>query len=177
MAEAMTTPPARWWAGSATGSAPPQQQGDGDRATTPASWVRAPAASATGVRDALLLIGKPWKNPAARLAAPSPSSPGWGRHRCGSASHRHGRARWCRRTRRGTAQHQAGRERGRRRRSTGWRNAAGPAGARRALPRRRARPGSSRPTTTIAASTAIRMVGRRLTPLSSRITPGRRHRS
>ncbi|MNT41388.1 hypothetical protein D3C72_1777470 [compost metagenome] len=41
--------------------------------TTPVSWVFAPAASATGVRDALLLIGKPWKNPAARLAAPRPT--------------------------------------------------------------------------------------------------------
>ena len=34
---------------SATASAP----------TTPVSWVRAPAASATGVREELLLIGKP----------------------------------------------------------------------------------------------------------------------
>jgi len=34
------------------------------------SCVRAPAAMATGVRDALLLTGKPWKAPAARLAAP-----------------------------------------------------------------------------------------------------------
>jgi hypothetical protein len=41
--------------------------------TTLVSWVLAPAASATGVRDELLLIGKPWKNPAARLAAPSPT--------------------------------------------------------------------------------------------------------
>ena len=41
--------------------------------TTPASWVLAPAASATGVREELLLIGNPWKNPAARLAAPSPT--------------------------------------------------------------------------------------------------------
>ena len=39
--------------------------------TTPASCVRAPDASATGVRDELLLIGKPWKTPVARLAAPS----------------------------------------------------------------------------------------------------------
>ncbi|MCY1364241.1 hypothetical protein D9M69_510370 [compost metagenome] len=39
---------------------------------TPLSWVRAPAASATGVRDELLLTGKPWKKPAARLAAPRP---------------------------------------------------------------------------------------------------------
>jgi hypothetical protein len=31
-----------------------------------------PAASATGVREELLLIGKPWKKPAARLAAPRP---------------------------------------------------------------------------------------------------------
>ena len=48
---------------SATASAP----------TTPVSCVFAPAASATGVRDELLLIGKPWKKPAARLAAPSPT--------------------------------------------------------------------------------------------------------
>jgi hypothetical protein len=36
------------------------------------SWVLAPAASATGVRDELLLIGMPWKKPAARLATPRP---------------------------------------------------------------------------------------------------------
>ena len=41
--------------------------------TTPVSCVLAPAASATGVRDELLLIGKPWKKPAARLATPSPT--------------------------------------------------------------------------------------------------------
>ena len=41
--------------------------------TTPVSWVREPAASATGVRDELLLIGKPWKKPAARLARPRPT--------------------------------------------------------------------------------------------------------
>src|SRR5215469_11394228 len=40
--------------------------------TTLVSWVRAPAASATGVRELLLLIEKPWKKPVARLAAPSP---------------------------------------------------------------------------------------------------------
>ena len=40
---------------------------------TPVACVRAPAASATGVRDELLLIGKPWKKPAARFAAPSPT--------------------------------------------------------------------------------------------------------
>src|SRR5262249_36027668 len=39
----------------------------------PVSWVFAPDASATGVRDELLLIGKPRKKPAARLAAPSPT--------------------------------------------------------------------------------------------------------
>ena len=33
----------------------------------------APAASATGVRDELLLIGNPWNSPAARLAAPRPT--------------------------------------------------------------------------------------------------------
>ena len=38
--------------------------------TTPVSWVFEPAASATGVRDELLLIGMPWKKPAARLASP-----------------------------------------------------------------------------------------------------------
>ncbi|MCY1431637.1 hypothetical protein D9M71_476110 [compost metagenome] len=41
--------------------------------TTPVIWVLAPAASATGVRDELLLIGKPWKKPAARLAMPRPT--------------------------------------------------------------------------------------------------------
>jgi hypothetical protein len=40
--------------------------------TTPVSCVFAPAASATGVREALLLIGNPWNRPAARLLAPSP---------------------------------------------------------------------------------------------------------
>ena len=38
---------------------------------TPVSWVLAPAATTTGVQEEELLIGKPWKNPAARLAAPS----------------------------------------------------------------------------------------------------------
>ncbi|MNI64640.1 hypothetical protein D3C73_1200990 [compost metagenome] len=41
--------------------------------TTPVNWVLAPAASATGVREELLLMGKPWKKPAARLAKPSPA--------------------------------------------------------------------------------------------------------
>ena len=41
--------------------------------TTPVTCVRAPAASATGVREELLLMGKPWKKPAARLAAPRPT--------------------------------------------------------------------------------------------------------
>jgi hypothetical protein len=40
--------------------------------TTPVTWVLAPAASATGVRDELLLMGKPWNRPAARLATPRP---------------------------------------------------------------------------------------------------------
>ena len=39
---------------------------------TPASWVRAPAASATGVRDELLLTGMPWNIEVARLAMPRP---------------------------------------------------------------------------------------------------------
>ena len=43
-------------------------------AITPVIWVRAPAASATGVRDELLESGKPWKSPAARFAAPSAKS-------------------------------------------------------------------------------------------------------
>ena len=42
--------------------------------TTPASWVFAPACSATGVRDALALIEKPWKRPAPAFATPSASS-------------------------------------------------------------------------------------------------------
>ena len=40
--------------------------------TTPVSWILAPACSATAVRDPLVLTGKPWKRPAARLAAPMP---------------------------------------------------------------------------------------------------------
>ena len=39
---------------------------------TPVSWLRAPARSATAVREALVLTGKPWKKPAATLAAPMP---------------------------------------------------------------------------------------------------------
>ena len=42
--------------------------------TTPASWVFAPACSATGVRDALALIEKPWNRPAPAFATPSASS-------------------------------------------------------------------------------------------------------
>jgi hypothetical protein len=38
--------------------------------TTPVNCVLAPAASATGVRDELLQMGKPWNKPAARLVAP-----------------------------------------------------------------------------------------------------------
>ena len=40
--------------------------------TTPVSCVLAPACSATAVREPLVLTGKPWKNPAATLAAPMP---------------------------------------------------------------------------------------------------------
>ncbi len=39
--------------------------------TSPVSCDRDPACSATGVRDELLLTGKPWNTPAATLAAPS----------------------------------------------------------------------------------------------------------
>src|SRR5678809_836419 len=41
--------------------------------TMPVTWVLAPDASATGVREELLLMGNPWKKPAARLAAPRPT--------------------------------------------------------------------------------------------------------
>src|SRR6187431_1290886 len=41
--------------------------------TTPVSCVFEPDASATGVREELLLIGNPWNSPAARLAAPRPT--------------------------------------------------------------------------------------------------------
>ena len=46
--------------------------------TSPVSWVLAPAASATGVREELLLTENPWKKPAARLAAPSATSSWFG---------------------------------------------------------------------------------------------------
>jgi hypothetical protein len=41
--------------------------------TSPVTWVLAPDCSATAVREPLVLTGKPWKRPAARLAAPSPT--------------------------------------------------------------------------------------------------------
>jgi hypothetical protein len=41
--------------------------------TTPVSCVRAPERSATAVREALVLTGKPWNRPAAMFAAPMPS--------------------------------------------------------------------------------------------------------
>src|SRR5262249_27199800 len=41
--------------------------------TTPVNCVRAPAASATGVRDELLLIGKPWKAPTGQFSVPDPT--------------------------------------------------------------------------------------------------------
>ena len=40
--------------------------------TTLVSWVRAPAASATGVREPLLLIGKPWKKPGGQIGGTEP---------------------------------------------------------------------------------------------------------
>ena len=40
--------------------------------TRPVTWVFAPACSATAVRDPLVLTGKPWNSPAARLAEPIP---------------------------------------------------------------------------------------------------------
>ncbi len=40
--------------------------------TRPATWVLAPACSATAVRDPLVLTGNPWNNPAATFAAPIP---------------------------------------------------------------------------------------------------------
>ena len=41
--------------------------------TRPASWLRAPDCSATAVREPLVEIAKPWKKPAATLAAPMPT--------------------------------------------------------------------------------------------------------
>ena len=40
--------------------------------TTPVTWDRDPACSATAVRDPLVLTGKPWNRPAAMFAAPMP---------------------------------------------------------------------------------------------------------
>ena len=48
-----------------------QEEATASAPTTPVNCVRDPAASATGVRDELLLMGNPWKNPAARFATPS----------------------------------------------------------------------------------------------------------
>ena len=51
-----------------------QQRGNAERADDAGQpgFLRRPLRP-PGVRDELLLIGKPWKNPAARLAAPSPT--------------------------------------------------------------------------------------------------------
>jgi hypothetical protein len=46
--------------------------------TSPVSCVLAPAASATGVREELLLTENPWKKPVATLAAPSATSSWFG---------------------------------------------------------------------------------------------------
>ena len=40
--------------------------------TSPATWLFAPACSATAVRDPLVLTGNPWNKPAATFAAPIP---------------------------------------------------------------------------------------------------------
>ena len=42
--------------------------------TSPVTWLWAPAASAAGVRDALLLTGKPWNSPVRPLATPRATS-------------------------------------------------------------------------------------------------------
>ena len=39
----------------------------------PVSWVFDPAASATGVREELLLMGIPWNSPEATFATPRPN--------------------------------------------------------------------------------------------------------
>ena len=67
--------------------------------TTPVSCVLAPAASATGVRDELLLIGKPWKNAGREVRdAERRPSPGSDRPACSASPHRCATARSCPRT-------------------------------------------------------------------------------
>jgi hypothetical protein len=46
--------------------------------TSPVTWVFAPADSATGVREELLLTENPWNRPEATLAAPSATSSWFG---------------------------------------------------------------------------------------------------
>ena len=41
--------------------------------TRPVTWVLAPFSAATAVREPLVLTGNPWKKPAARFAAPTPT--------------------------------------------------------------------------------------------------------
>ena len=43
-------------------------------ATEAANWLLAPTSSATAVREVLVEIGKPWKNPVSMLATPSTAS-------------------------------------------------------------------------------------------------------
>ena len=42
--------------------------------TSPATWLRAPTSSATAVRELLVEIGNPWKNPVAMFATPRTAS-------------------------------------------------------------------------------------------------------
>ena len=68
--------------------------------TTPVICVFAPAASATGVRDELLLIGNPERSRQPDWPRRDPPFPGWGRHVCRSAPRRSATARSCRQRRR-----------------------------------------------------------------------------
>ena len=103
---------------------------DDQRRADDAGQLRAaPARSATAVREALVLTGKPWKRPAARLAAPMPSISWSPCTSCRCARRRRTRWRWCRRgtPRRWPARRRAG-GRGRTTRRAG-RSAAGSPGA------------------------------------------------
>ena len=130
--------------------------------TTPVSCVFAPAASATGVRDELLLTGKPWNKPAARLAAPSPTISWFGstgvREPRGIHARQHARVGERDQRDRDAARGATGPTSSKRdpRES---RAPAGLAAAARAPTRPRASPRSNSATTSVAPTTAIRIAG------------------
>ncbi len=145
--------------------------------TTPGQLRLGPAASATGVREELLLIGNPWKKPARGWRRRGRPSPGSGRPASAGAPHRCARARWYRRTTPARPRRRpSGLARGcRRRRSEVLASATLVAEDRARRCRERAAR-SKIATAIVAAATAIRMPGTRGSALQDESTRACRRR-